>query len=85
MVENVGLGEQDVMVADPCRTKSPRIEISVLESLRTSLKDEITFEIKGLLLESQRDILKKLKPKTRENLNKENELNSGAKRLSNPY
>ena len=47
------------------------IENSTLESLRTSLKEEITWEIKGLSLESQRELLKLLKSKTGENVNNE--------------
>ena len=50
---------------NPSRPKSPRIENSFLESLRASLKDEITSEIKTLLAESQREMLKLLKPETR--------------------
>ena len=56
---------QDDEVAGPSRPKSPRIENSLLESLRTSLKEEITSEIKNLLIESQKEILKLLKPETR--------------------
>ena len=58
---------QDVEVAGPSRPKSPRIENSLLENLRTSLKEEITSDIKNLLIESQKEMLKLLKPKTREN------------------
>ena len=59
--------EQDVSVAGPLRPKSPRIENSFLESLRASLKEEITSEIKSLLVESQKEMLKLLRPETREN------------------
>ena len=59
--------DQDVSVAGPSRSKSPRIENSLLESLRTSLKMEITSEIKSLLVESQNEMLKLLKPKIGEN------------------
>ena len=62
------------MVAGPSNTKSPRIENSVLEILRTTLKEEITSEIKGLIIESQRELLKLLKPKTGENTRGENEI-----------
>ena len=58
---------QDVEVAGPSRPKSPRVENSLLESLRTSLKGEITSEIKNLLIESQKEMLKLLKPETKEN------------------
>ena len=57
-VENVDPNDQDVVLAGPSKGKSPRVEKSVLESLRASLKEEITFEIKGSLLESQREMLK---------------------------
>ena len=56
---------QDDEVAGPSRPKSPRVENSFLESLRASLKEEITSEIKNLLIESQRKMLKLLKPETR--------------------
>ena len=56
---------QDDEVAGPSRPKSPRIENSLFESLRTSLKEEITSEIKNLLIESQKEMLKLLKPETR--------------------
>ena len=59
--------EQDVSVAGPLRPKSPRIENSFLESLRASLKEEITSEIRSLLVESQKEMLKLLRPETREN------------------
>ena len=54
--------------AGPSRPKSPRIENSLLENLRASLKEEITSEIKNLLIESQKEMLELLKPKTRENI-----------------
>ena len=56
---------QDDEVAGPSKPKSPRIENSLLESLRASLKEEITSEIKNLLIESQKEMLKLLKPETR--------------------
>ena len=59
---------QDDEVAGPSRPKSPRVENSLLESLRVSLKEEITSEIKNLLAESQREMLKLLKPETRGNI-----------------
>ena len=40
--------DQDVNVVGPSKPKSPRVENSVLESLRVSLKEEITSEIKNL-------------------------------------
>ena len=58
---------QDVEVTGPSRPKSPRIENGLLENLRVSLKEEITSEIKNLLIESQKEMLKLLKPETREN------------------
>ena len=65
--------EQDVSVAGPSRPKSPRIENSLLESLRASLKEEITSEIKNLLIKSQKEMLKLLKPETRENVRENTE------------
>ena len=62
---------QDGEAAGPSNSKSPRIENSLLESLRASLKEEITSEIKNLLVESQKEMLKLLKPETRRNI-KEN-------------
>ena len=77
VVENSCFLDQDVSVAGPSRPKSPRIENSLLESLRASLKEEITSEIQSLLMESQKEMLKLLKPKTgeiiRENTEEETE------------
>ena len=70
VVENACHLNQDVNIAGPSKPKSPRIENSLLESLRASSKEEITFEIKSLLVKSQRKMLKLLKPKTRENVRK---------------
>ena len=58
---------QDDEVARPSNPKSPRIENSLLESLRASLKEEITSEIKNHLVESQKEMLKLLKPEIRGN------------------
>ena len=52
----------------PSSAKSPRTENSVFESLRGSSKMEVTSEIKSLLIESQKEMLKLLKPKTGENV-----------------
>ena len=68
IAENSCSSNQDVEVAGPSRPKSPRIENSFLENLRASLKEEITSEIKNLLIESQKEMLELLKPKTRENI-----------------
>ena len=65
VVENPCSSNQDDEVAGPSRPKSPRIGNSLLESLRVSLKEEITSEIKNLLIESQKETLKLLKPETR--------------------
>ena len=54
--------DQDENVARPSEPKFPRVENSFLESLRASLKEEITSEIKNLLVESQKEMLKLLKP-----------------------
>ena len=64
---------QDDEVAGPSKPKSPRIENSLLESLRASLKEEITSEIKSLLVESQKELLKLLKPETRSNIRENSE------------
>ena len=63
VMENPCSSNQDVEVAGPSR-----IENSLLENLRASLKEEITSEIKNLLIESQKEMLELLKPKTRENV-----------------
>ena len=63
--------EQDAIVAGPSKPKFPRIEGSFLERLKASLKEEITSEIKNLLCESPKEMLKLLKPEIRENI-KEN-------------
>ena len=73
LVENEELGEQDVTVAIPSHTKSSRVENYVLESFRASLKKEITSEIKGLLIESQKELLKLLKPRTGKSVREESE------------
>ena len=65
VVGNLCSSNQDDEVAGPSKPKSPRIENSLLESLRASLKEEITSEIKNLLIESQKEMLKLLKPETR--------------------
>ena len=59
LVENLDLGEHDVMLAGPFKAKSPIVEKTVVESLSNALKEEISSEIK---------------PKTGENENEENEL-----------
>ena len=61
------LNQDDDEVAGPSRPESPWVENSLLESLRISLKEEITSEIKNLLAESQREMLKLRKPETRGN------------------
>ena len=73
VVENSCPLDQDDGVAGPPKPKSPRVENSILESLRVSLKEEINSEIKGLLAESQREMLKLLRPETRENVEEETE------------
>ena len=65
--------DQDVNIAKPSRPKSPRIENSLLECLRASLKEELTSEIKSLLIESQKEMLKPLKPKTGEDMRENTE------------
>ena len=68
LVENVESSDQDASVAGPTSANSSRIENSVLKGLRTSLKEEITTEIKGLLAESQKELLKLLKSKPNESI-----------------
>ena len=68
VVENPCLSEQDASTAGTSKPKSPRIENSLLESLRTSLKEEITSETKNLLIESQKEMMKLLRPETRDNV-----------------
>ena len=67
------------------KSKSHRIENSLLESLRASLKDEIT-DIKSLLVEYQKKMLKLLKPKTGENTreNIEEETENETRRFYTP-
>ena len=73
VVGNPCSSNQDDEVAGPSKPKSPRIENSLLENLRASLKEEITSEIKNLLIESQREMLKLLKPETRGNIRENTE------------
>ena len=68
VMENPCSSNQDVKIAGPSRPKSLRIENSLLENLRASLKEEITSEIKNHLIESQKEMLELLKPETRENV-----------------
>ena len=68
VVGNSCFSDQDVSVARPSRPKSTRVENSFLECLRASLKEEITSEIRSLLIESQKEMVKLLKPKTGENM-----------------
>ena len=77
---------QDDEVARPSRPKSPRIENSLFESLRTSLKEEITSEVKNLLIESQKEMLKLLKPETRGIIreNTEEEVEEGTRSFYTP-
>ena len=63
--------DHDVSVAGLSKPKPPRVENSLLESLRASLKEEITSEIKNILIYSQKEMLKLLKPKTGENAEEE--------------
>ena len=65
MVRNVEQDEPAVMIVGPSCPESPRIENRVLESLRASLEEEITPEIKELLFESPRELRKMLKPKVK--------------------
>ena len=69
-LKNVGHSEQDASIAGPSSTKSPRVDNSLLENLRASLKDEITSEFKNLLVESQKELARLLKHKTGEKVRK---------------
>ena len=73
VVENSCPLDQEVSVAGSSKPKSPRIDGSFLESLRASLKDESTSEIKNLLVESQKEMLRLLKLETRENVRENTE------------
>ena len=68
VTENNNSVDQDVGSPGPSRAKSPLVEISVLESLRTSLKKEITSELKSLPADSQKEMLKLPKAKTNTNI-----------------
>ena len=68
IVENVCHLGQDGSSAGPSSAKSARVKNSLLESLRASLKEEITSEIKNLLVESQKEMLRLLRSKTGENV-----------------
>ena len=75
LVKNVESSNQDVLIAVHSSAKPPRIKISVLEGLRASLKGEITSEIRSLIAESQKELLKLLKSKSSESV-REQEDNS---------
>ena len=68
IAENTCPLDEEVDVVGPSNPKSSRVEKSALESLRVSLKQEITSEIKNLLMESQREMLKLLRSETGENV-----------------
>ena len=67
-MENSCLWDQNVELVGPSRPKSPRVTNSFLEGIRSSLKEEITSEIRALLLESQKEMLKLLRSETKENV-----------------
>ena len=64
---------QDVLIAGHSNPKSPRTENSFIESLRISLKDGITSEIKTLPAESQKEMLSLLKSRANANSREEPE------------
>ena len=68
IAENFCPLDQEVDVVGPSKPKSPRVEGSFLENSRASLKEEITSQIKNLLVESQKETLRLLKTETRENI-----------------
>ena len=86
VAENLCPLDQHVSIVGPSKPKSPRIEGSFFEILRASLKEEITSEIKNLLVESQKEMLKLLKPETRENVreNTEDETENQTRSFYNP-
>ena len=85
-MENSCLLDQNVELAGPSRPKSPRVENSFLESIRSSLKEEITSEIRALLIESQKEMLKLLRSETKENARDEasEELGNETRNLYTP-
>ena len=76
IVENPCLLVQDADIAGHSRPKSPRIESSFLESLKASLREEITSEIKSFAI-SKKELSKLLKPRTRENVSQNTEEEPG--------
>ena len=56
-----------VLVAGSSNAKPPRIENSVFQCLRASLKEEITSEITNFPVDSHKGMLKLLKAETGEN------------------
>ena len=78
--------DQNVELAGPSRPKSPRVENSFLEGIRSSLQEEITSEIRALLLESQKEMLKLLRSETKENVRDQasEELENEARNLYTP-
>ena len=73
MVEDSELLDQDVSATGPSSANSLRIENSVLESLCASLREEITSEVKALLMQSQKEMVKLLNSKTGESVREEDE------------
>ena len=73
VVENSEFLNQDVLAIVPSSAISPRIENSVFDRLPASLREEITSEIKDLLIEFQKEMMKPLKPKTGESVRDEDE------------
>ena len=86
LVENSCPLDQELDTAGSSKPKSPRVENSFLECLRASLKEEITSEIKNLLVESQKEMLKLLKPETKETVrgNIEEEMKNETKSFYTP-
>ena len=62
-----------MLVAGPSNANSLRIENSTLKRLRASLKEEIAYELKNLLIATQREMLKFLRLKTGTNVREEDE------------
>ena len=86
VVENERPVGQDVLLESPFRAKTTWVENSSLESLKASLEAELTSEIKNLLAEYQKELLKFIEPKVGECINEDEEtsLESEIRRLFTP-
>ena len=62
----IDVGEQNVLVVVPSRPEPSRLENNNLEKLRASREAQITLKMKMLLVKSQRELPKLLKPSNEE-------------------